>query len=177
MKSTFFAVVIILSQVIIFSNFIVVGEDDPSSFSRINSNSTEFVYYAASNVDTVEVVGEWDDWLRHNLTYSNGIYSIDLEINPGFYCYKIIIDQTDWILDPSNGYRKYCDGVLNSGIIVENLSNPKISIVEESQEVLNLKLDTLFQIQHIVTEVVIISLGHKMEMLMGLRQECIPTLV
>ena len=141
MKSTFFAVVIILSQVIIFSNFIVVGEDDPSSFSRINSNSTEFVYYAASNVDTVEVVGEWDDWLRHNLTYSNGIFSIDLEINPGFYCYKIIIDQTDWILDPSNGYRKYCDGVLNSGIIVENLSNPKISIVEESQEVLNLKLD------------------------------------
>ena len=95
-KSTSFAVVIVLCQSIIFSNFIVVGEDDPSSFSRINSNSTEFVYYAASNVDTVEVVGEWDDWLRHNLTYSNGIFLL-LEINPGFY--KIIIDQTDWILD------------------------------------------------------------------------------
>ena len=138
MKSTFFAAVIMISQAIIFSNFVVVAEDDSSSFSRINSSTTKFAYYPASNVDTVEVVGEWDDWLRHNLTYSNGIYSIDLEINPGFYCYKIIIDQTVWILDPSNGYRKYCDGILNSGIIIEDSSNPRISIIEESQELLNL---------------------------------------
>ena len=141
MKSTFFAAVIMLSQAIIFSNFVVVAEDDSSSFSRINSSTTKFSYYAASNVDTVEVVGEWDGWLRHNLTYSNGIYSIDLEINPGFYCYKIIIDQTAWILDPSNGYRKYCDGILNSGIIIEDSSNPRISIIDESQELLNLKFD------------------------------------
>ena len=141
MKSTFFAAVIMLSQAIIFSNFVVVAEDDSSSFSRTNSSTTKFSYYAASNVDTVEVVGEWDGWLRHNLTYSNGIYSIDLEINPGFYCYKIIIDQTAWILDPSNGYRKYCDGILNSGIIIEDSSNPRISIIDESQELLNLKFD------------------------------------
>ena len=141
MKSTLLAVVIVLSQVIFISNLTVEAEDNPSSFYRIKSNSTEFNYYAASNVDSVEVTGEWDNWVRHNLTYSNGIYSIDLELDPGFYCYKIIIDQTDWILDPSNGYRKYCDGIMNSGIVVENLSNPSISIIEESQEVLNLKLD------------------------------------
>ena len=68
MKSTFFAAVIMISQAIIFSNFVVVAEDDSSSFSRINSSTTKFSYYAASNVDTVEVVGEWDGWLRHNLS-------------------------------------------------------------------------------------------------------------
>ena len=163
MKSTFFAAVIMLSQAIIFSNFVVVAEDDSSSFSRINSSTTKFSYYAASNVDTVEVVGEWDGWLRHNLTYSNGIYSIDLEINPGFYCYKIIIDQTAWILDPSNGYRKYCDGILNSGIIIEDSSNPRISIIDESQELLNLKFDYTAGMNGSVISQVDVYLMHNFE--------------
>ena len=163
MKSTFFAAVIMLSQAIIFSNFVVVAEDDSSSFSRINSSTAKFSYYAASNVDTVEVVGEWDGWLRHNLTYSNGIYTIDLEINPGFYCYKIIIDQTAWILDPSNGYRKYCDGILNSGIIIEDSSNPSISIIDESQELLNLKFDYTAGMNGSVISQVDVYLMHNFE--------------
>ena len=40
----------------------------------------------------------------------------------------LILDVDEWILDPSNSYKKYCDGILNSGIVVENLSKPKIAI-------------------------------------------------
>ena len=141
MKSIFVALIIVFSQTILFSNFNVVGENDSSSFQRINSESIKFTYYSSNNVDSVEVAGEWDDWSRHNLTYSNGHYSIDLIIDEGFYCYKLIIDEIDWVLDPSNGYRKYCDGVLNSGLIVENLTYPKINIASESKELLNLKLN------------------------------------
>ncbi len=141
MKSIFVALIIVFSQTILFSNFNVVGENDSSSFQRINSESIKFTYYSSNNVDSVEVAGEWDDWNRHNLTYSNGHYSIDLIIDEGFYCYKLIIDEIDWVLDPSNGYRKYCDGVLNSGLIVENLTYPKINIASESKELLNLKLN------------------------------------
>ena len=141
MKSIFLAVIIVFSQTIIFSNFNVLGENDSSSFERINSENTKFTYYSPINVNSVEVVGEWDNWTRHNLTYSNDSYSIDLMIDEGFYCYKLIIDEIDWVLDPSHEYRKYCNGILNSGLIVENLTYPKINIVSESKDILNLKIN------------------------------------
>ena len=141
MKPIFFVAILVLSQTLIFTNFNVVGEDDYLDFKRQNSGNTTFTHYSQTSLNSVEVVGEWDGWIRHNLTNLNGIYSIDLDIDEGFYCYKLIIDEIDWVLDPSNGYRKYCDGILNSGIIVGNFSNPKMSIASESEELLNLKLN------------------------------------
>ena len=141
MKSIFFVAILVLSQIVIFTNFNVVGEDDSIDFNRQNSGNTTFAYSSQTSLSSVEVVGEWDGWIRHNLTYLNGTYSIDLNIDEGFYCYKLIIDEINWILDPSNGYRKYCDGILNSGIIVENFSYPRMSVASESEELLNLKLN------------------------------------
>ena len=141
MKSIFFVAILVLSQIVIFTNFNVVGEDDSIDFNRQNSGNTTFAYSSQTSLSSVEVTGEWDGWIRHNLTYLNGTYSIDLNIDEGFYCYKLIIDEINWILDPSNGYRKYCDGILNSGIIVENFSYPRMSIASESEELLNLKLN------------------------------------
>ena len=129
-KAIFFVAILVLSQAVIFTNFNVVGEDDSFDFKRQNQGDTTFVYYSQTSLSSVEVVGEWDGWIRHNLTYLNGIYSIDLNIDEGFYCYKFIIDEINWVLDPSNGYRKYCDGILNSGIIVENFSYPRMSIAQ-----------------------------------------------
>ena len=141
MKPIFFVGILVLSQTLIFTNFNVVGEDDYLDFKRQNSGNTTFTYYSQTSLNSVEVVGEWDGWIRHNLTNLNGTYSIDIDIDEGFYCYKLIIDEVDWVLDPSNGYRKYCDGILNSGIIVGNLSYPRMSIASESEELLNLKLN------------------------------------
>ena len=141
MKPIFFVGILVLSQTLIFTNFNVVGEDDYLDFKRQNSGNTTFTHYSQTSLNSVEVVGEWDGWIRHNLTNLNGTYSIDIDIDEGFYCYKLIIDEVDWVLDPSNGYRKYCDGILNSGIIVGNLSYPRMSIASESEELLNLKLN------------------------------------
>ena len=141
MKPIFFVAILVLSQTLIFTNFNVVGEDDYLDFKRQNSGNTTFTYYSQTSLNSVEVVGEWDGWIRHNLTNLNGTYSIDIDIDEGFYCYKLIIDEVDWVLDPSNGYRKYCDGILNSGIIVGNLSYPRMSVASESEELLNLKLN------------------------------------
>ena len=140
-KLIFFVAILVLSQTLIFTNFNVVGEDDSLDFKRQNSGETTFTYYSQTSLSSVEVVGEWDGWIRHNLTNLNGTYSIDLNIDEGFYCYKLIIDEINWVLDPSNGYRKYCDGILNSGIIVGNFSYPIMSIASESEELLNLKLN------------------------------------
>ena len=106
-KSIFFVAILVLSQTLIFTNFNVVGEDDSFDFKRQNSGNTTFTYYSQTSLNSVEVVGEWDGWTRHNLTYLNGNYLIDLNIDEGFYCYKLIIDEIDWVLDPSNCYRKY----------------------------------------------------------------------
>ena len=140
-KSIFFVAILVLSQTLIFTNFNVVGEDDSLDFKRQNSCETTFTYYSQTSLSSVEVVGEWEGWIRNNLTNLNGNYSIDLNIDEGFYCYKLIIDEINWVLDPSNGYRKYCDGILNSGIIVGNFSYPILSIASESEELLNLKLN------------------------------------
>ena len=138
MKSVFFAVLLLLSQCILFASLNVHGDEESSLFKRQNSEKTTFTYFTSANINSVEIAGEWDDWSRHNLSLSNGVYSINLSIEEGFYCYKLIIDETDWILDPSNNYRKYCNGILNSGIIVENLSSPKIRVIDESKDLLNI---------------------------------------
>ena len=65
-KSIFFVAILVLSQTLIFTNFDVVGEDDYLDFKRQNSGNTTFTYYSQTSPNTVEVVGEWDGWIRHN---------------------------------------------------------------------------------------------------------------
>ena len=96
MKSIFFVAILVLSQIVIFTNFNVVGEDDSLDFKRQISGNTTFAYYSQTSLSSVEVTGEWDGWIRHNLTYLNGTYSIDLNIDEGFYCYKLIIDEINF---------------------------------------------------------------------------------
>ena len=72
MKSIFFVAILVLSQIVILTNFNVVGEDDSFDFKRQNQGDTTFVYYSQTSLSSVEVVGEWDGWIRHNLTYLNG---------------------------------------------------------------------------------------------------------
>ena len=130
------ALLIVLQSTITLS-FTASGNDIDADFERIRSSYTTFTYLSASTVNTVEVSGEWDDWKRHNMSLDKGVFSISIEINQGYYCYKFIIDGNEWILDPKNNYKKYCDGILNSGIIVENITNPYIKFSSVSDSFLN----------------------------------------
>ena len=76
---------------------------------------------------SVEVSGEWDDWdVRTDLTESGGEWTTSLEIEPGQYCYKLIVDD-NWIFDPSEPYRGYCGDFENSVVRVGDASKPMFS--------------------------------------------------
>ncbi len=89
---------------------------------RQRSNMTEFTWVGSAT--TVEVSGEWDDWqVRTDLVDNNGSWSVELSLNPGMYCYKLIIDN-NWIFDPAEPYRGYCEDFENSIVRVPDTSIP-----------------------------------------------------
>ena len=89
---------------------------------RQRSTTTNFSWSGIAT--SVQVSGEWDDWNeRTNLSENNGQWSASLEIAPGMYCYKLIIDD-NWIFDPSEPYRGYCGDVENSVVRVPDSSKP-----------------------------------------------------
>ena len=65
------------------------------------------------SASTVELAGEWDWDNPTIMTESGGIWSATLDLADGLYCYKFIVDG-NYIFDPSNTYRGYCDGIENS---------------------------------------------------------------
>ena len=76
---------------------------------------------------SVEVSGEWDDWdVRTDLIELDGEWTTSLELEPGLYCYKLIVDD-NWIFDPSEPYRGYCGDFENSVVRVGDASKPMFS--------------------------------------------------
>ena len=51
------------------------------------------------------------------MSESGGIWSATLDLAEGLYCYKFVVDG-NYIFDPSNTYRGYCDGIENSVVRV-----------------------------------------------------------
>ena len=97
----------------------VSADDEPV---RQRSSMTEFTW--TGNATSVQVSGEWDDWEQiSDLTEFEGVWSISLDLEPGMYCYKLIVDST-WIFDPTEPYRGYCDDFENSIVRVPDTSQP-----------------------------------------------------
>ena len=89
---------------------------------RQRTNMTEFTWMGGAT--TVQVSGEWDDWqVRTDLVENNGSWGAELNLNPGMYCYKLIIDN-NWIFDPNEPYRGYCGDFENSIVRVPDASIP-----------------------------------------------------
>lgn len=91
---------------------------------------------AGRTVSRVEVAGEWNGWMQPGAALSSdgaGRYRTTLQIAPGFYGYKLIVDG-DWQLDPDGPRRKYVDGTENSGLLVEDCRNPTLSLVSHNVE-------------------------------------------
>ena len=91
----------------------VSADDDPV---RQRSEVTDFSWTGTAT--TVQISGEWDDWEQLvNLSETGGVWSVSLNLEPGMYCYKLIIDD-NWIFDPSEPYRGYCGDYENSVVRV-----------------------------------------------------------
>ena len=90
------------------------------SIPHVQADSEEGVLFTWSgNANTVELIGEWDWSTSTLMTESDGLWSASIELDDGLYCYKFIVDG-EYIFDPENTYRGYCDGIENSVARVGN---------------------------------------------------------
>ncbi|MEQ9186297.1 MAG: alpha-amylase family glycosyl hydrolase [Cryomorphaceae bacterium] len=55
--------------------------------------------------DSIDLVGNLNSWTRgvHRYRNENGVYRLDLELAPGGYAYRLIVDGEE-MLDPANGH-------------------------------------------------------------------------
>ena len=86
--------------------------------------SGEFVTLTyTGNASSVELIGEWN-WSETLTMNRNGdVWSVDVELSEGLYCYKFIVDGA-YIFDPSNPERVYCDDIENSLLRVDDHLRP-----------------------------------------------------
>lgn len=60
--------------------------------------------YVNSNAGNVYIAGDFNNWSKasHPMTnHGEGIFSAEIELEPGTYLYKFVVDG-DWIIDPDN---------------------------------------------------------------------------
>ena len=102
------------------------------SIPYVQADSEEGVLFTWSgNANTVELIGEWD-WSTSTLMIeSGGLWSASVELDDGLYCYKFIVDG-EYIFDPENTYRGYCDGIENSVARVGNAAPLSHQIVGDT---------------------------------------------
>ena len=86
-----------------------------------SSTATTLTYIGEAT--SVQLVGEWDWDAALEMNNSSGIWSVDVELTEGLYCYKIVVDGT-YLFDPSNPERAFCDGIENSLLRVDDHLRP-----------------------------------------------------
>lgn len=89
------------------------------------------------------IAGEWQGFDLATATpmsgpTANGTFTATLELPPGLHGYKIVFDDaggaTQWVLNPSEGRRKYLDGTENSAIKVRDCSLPALTVASSEIE-------------------------------------------
>ena len=120
--------IFLLFTIVIFSPFTQVEANDTTeNYNR----STQFSWTGSAT--TVELVGEWNWDEPISMTGNNGVWTGELNLTEGIYCYKFIVDG-EYIFDPSNPLRGYCGDVENSLIRVKDSSRPLFEIDLQGQE-------------------------------------------
>ena len=102
------------------------------SGSQLCPVSIRYKPAAGASVSQVAVAGDWNqfDSGRDVLTGpdSAGQFSIALALTPGMHAYKLVLDGSNWTLDPAQGYRRFVDGTENSGLPVADCTRPQLSV-------------------------------------------------
>lgn len=85
---------------------------------------------------TVAVGGEWNRFstTANALTPmgATGVFRAEIELPPGDYGYKFVVDGDQWIADPENIALKYVGGVENSRVVVPDCNLPVLTPVRNS---------------------------------------------
>ena len=97
------------------------------------------VVYTPPRAAQVAIAGEWNGFSPTAQPLSGpdaqGAYRVTLRLLPGLYAYKLVLDGSDWRLDPKNSYRKYSGGVENSGLRVADCHLPTLQLEPGSLKV------------------------------------------
>mgnify|MGYP000523596161 CR=1 FL=1 len=101
---------------------IPVTADNP----EIDYQNGETVFSWTGAATTVEIIGEWNWSETSSLIEVEGVWSVGKNLDEGKYCYKFIVDG-QYIFDPANPYRGYCDGVENSVVRVKDSVRPNFA--------------------------------------------------
>ena len=77
-----------------------------ASLGGININGNKVTFkYMAPDADSISLAGSFNEWnLNANpmIKDANGFWIIELELIPGYYQYKYVINGNDWKVDPMN---------------------------------------------------------------------------
>ncbi len=68
---------------------------------------------------SVDVAGEFNHWTPEPLQRDgDGPWTVTLDLPPGHYAYKFLVNGETWTLDPANPARKFVDEIENSSVVV-----------------------------------------------------------
>ncbi len=120
---------------------------------KFKSNKYKFTYKASANDKQINLFGQFNSWNRQNLPMKDengdGIYEIEIPLDPGRYEYKFFVDGKE-LIDPENPV-KVPNGLgdYNSVRIIEESESEKIFLhvlgYEKKGDILSLK----FYFEHI----------------------------
>jgi hypothetical protein len=101
----------------------------------VRSCRTVFTYNLGRSARAVTVAGEWNQFspTTNPMTDTNGAgsYRLELELPPGDYGYKFVVDGTQWDLDPGRIARKYVGAVENSRVVVTDCNTPELRVLRQ----------------------------------------------
>ena len=118
---------ILLMLIVLFSP---LASNDVEATSHTSPATTSFAYKGFAT--EVSVVGEWNWSNPVPMVEQNGIWTVDVELEEGLYCYKFLVDG-EYIFDPTNPERSYCDDIENSLVRVRDHTRPHFSAELDSQ--------------------------------------------
>ena len=121
---------ILLMAVVVFSPLV---SNDVEASPQQSSDKTVFTFKGTAS--DVSVVGEWDWDTPVQMVDQNGIWTGELELNEGLYCYKFIVDG-QYIFDPMNPERSYCGDIENSLVRVRDHIRPQFSAERLNQSLI-----------------------------------------
>ena len=101
----------------------VLANDARAADGR-SSSATTLTYVGSAQ--SVQVVGEWDWQSPLEMSNNSGVWSVDVELDEGLYCYKFVVDGA-YVFDPSNPERVYCDDIENSLLRVHDHTRPRFT--------------------------------------------------
>lgn len=84
---------------------------------------------------SVALAGEWNEFDATALMQgpdSSGAFTATVDLAPGMWGYKLVLDGDNWMLDPDEGYRKYVGSEENSAVRVLDCSVPRLSVTDKS---------------------------------------------